>query len=152
MLHYIVFLIFIVLLLRKYENTAILLSALACYLSVFRDPLNSMENLFQSLSLVVSVIGLIRYKKQVIYTPFFYCIIPILITYTIVMMQYNSKEYEIMSYSTNQKMLVSLYITIPIAINVLMIAMNDMFYIMNFIYEAILVYALYLQISLNELK
>lgn len=85
MLHYIVFLIFIVLLLRKYENTAILLSALACYLSVFRDPLNSMENLFQSLSLVMSVIGLIRYKKQVIYAPFFYCIIPILITYTITM-------------------------------------------------------------------
>lgn len=70
---------------RKYENTAILLSALACYLSVFRDPLNSMGNLFQSLSLVMSVIGLIRYKKQVIYAPFFYCIIPILITYTITM-------------------------------------------------------------------
>lgn len=79
-------------------------------------------------------------------------LIIILITYTIVMIQYNSKEYEIMSYSTNQKMLVSLYVTLPIAINILMITMSDMFYIMNFIYEAVLIYALYLQISLDELE
>ena len=85
MLHYIVFAIFVILLLRKFEDTAILVSALACWLSIFRDPLNSVGNMYLTLSLIIIIVGLIKYNKQVLRAPFFYCIIPILITYSITM-------------------------------------------------------------------
>ncbi len=85
MLHYIVFAIFIILLLWKYEKTAILVAALACWLSVFRDPLNSVNSLYTSLSLVIAVWGIFKYYRYLKNAPFLWCIVPALISYLFTM-------------------------------------------------------------------
>lgn len=81
MLHYLVFAVFVILLLRKYEKTAILVAALACWLSLFRDPLKSVNNLSATLSLLIALWGIIMYFRRLREVPFLWCIVPVLVSY-----------------------------------------------------------------------
>lgn len=85
MFHYLVFAIFVVLFMRSYNKATILVAALACLLSVFKDPLALVSNLYLTLSLVALVIGIFKYGKQLQQAPFLSCIIPVLISYVCTM-------------------------------------------------------------------
>lgn len=95
MLHYIVFVIFLVFLIFKYEKASLLIAALACWLTLFRDPLNLVNNLYLALSLIVALWGIYKYHEQLKFSPFLLCGVPILISYTITMIRYGfySKQY-----------------------------------------------------------
>ena len=85
MLHYVVFIIFAILLIRNYEKTAILIAALACWLSLFKDPLNSVNNLYLTFSLIIFVWGIFKYGRQLKNAPFLWCIVPVLVSYVCTM-------------------------------------------------------------------
>lgn len=85
MLHYVLFSIFLVLLICNYNKTSIAVAALACWLSLFRDPLNTVGNLYLSLSLVISLWGIFKYKKRLMKAPFLWCVVPVFLSYTITM-------------------------------------------------------------------
>lgn len=85
MLHYLVFAVFVVLFMRSYSKATILVAALACLLSVFKDPLNIVGSLYLTLSLVALVIGVFKYGKQLQHAPFLWCIVPVLISYVCTM-------------------------------------------------------------------
>lgn len=85
MLHYIVFLIFFVFLLRKFENTAIMVAAMACWLTFFRDPLNLVDNVYLVLSLLIVLLGVKKYGKSLKKAPFIWCIVPVFVSYVVTM-------------------------------------------------------------------
>ena len=85
MLHYIVFLIFFVFLLRKFENTAIMVAAMACWLTFFRDPLNLVNNVYLVLSLLIVLLGVKKYGKSLKKAPFIWCIVPVFVSYVVTM-------------------------------------------------------------------
>lgn len=85
MLHYIVFLIFFVFLLRKFENTAIMVAAMACWLTLFRDPLNLVDNVYLVLSLLIVLLGVKKYGKSLKKAPFIWCIVPVFVSYVVTM-------------------------------------------------------------------
>lgn len=58
MLHYILFIVLLCLLIRDFAKTTILVAALACWLSLFIDPLDSVDNLYLTLSLLISLLGI----------------------------------------------------------------------------------------------
>ena len=85
MLHYIVFLIFLVFLLCKFEKTAIMAAALACWLTFFKDPLTLVENMYLALSLLVVLWGIKKFGKSLIKAPFIWCIVPVFVSYVVTM-------------------------------------------------------------------
>lgn len=85
MLHYIVFLIFLVFLLCKFEKTAIMAAALACWLTFFKDPLTLVENMYLALSLLVILWGIKKFGKSLTKTPFIWCIVPVFVSYVVTM-------------------------------------------------------------------
>lgn len=85
MLHYLVFAIFVILFIRNFEKTSILVAALACWLTMFRDPLKLVSNLALTLFLISSVWGLFKYRKQLSVAPFLWCAMPVLLSYTVTM-------------------------------------------------------------------
>lgn len=85
MLHYIVFLIFLVFLLCKFEKTAIMAAALACWLTFFKDPLTLVENMYLALSLLVILWGIKKFGKSLTKAPFIWCIVPVFVSYVVTM-------------------------------------------------------------------
>lgn len=95
MLQYLVFAIFIILLIFKYEKASILIAVLACWLTLFRDPLNLVNNLYLSLSFIAALLGAYKFRKKILKSPFILCVVPVLVSYTITMYYYvfYSKQY-----------------------------------------------------------
>lgn len=95
MLHYILFIVLLCLLIRDFAKTTILVAALACWLSLFIDPLDSVDNLYLTLSLLISLLGILKYHKQFGKLPFLWCGIPVLLSYSITMNVhgFHSKQY-----------------------------------------------------------
>lgn len=85
MLHNVLFAIFFILLIRNFTKTSILIGALACWLSLFADPLGIVGNLYLTLSLVIALWGILKYHNQLGKAPFLWCVIPVLLSYTITM-------------------------------------------------------------------
>lgn len=97
MLHYIVFLIFFVFLLRKFEKAAIMVAALACWLTFFKDPLTLVGNMYLALSLLVVLWGIKKYGKSLMSAPFIWCIVPVFISNVVTMIAHGTflKQYPI---------------------------------------------------------
>lgn len=95
MLHYILFIVLLCLLIRDFAKTTILVAALACWLSLFVDPLDSVDNLYLTLSLLISLLGILKYHKQFGKLPFLWCGIPVLLSYSITknVHGFHSKQY-----------------------------------------------------------
>lgn len=98
MLHYIVFLIFFIFLLRKFEKAAIMLAALACWLTFFKDPFTLVGNMYLALSLLVVLWGIKKYGKSLMKAPFIWCIVPVFISNVVTMIAHGTflKQYPIM--------------------------------------------------------
>lgn len=82
MLHIILFCALFILMLRQYEKTVIVVAVISCYLTMYKDPFNTVGNLYLTMSFVAIIMGLQRYGVSLIVkNPFFLCLIPVLLSY-----------------------------------------------------------------------
>lgn len=86
MLHIILFCLLLILMLKQYEKTVIAVAVLSCYLTMFKDPLSTVDNLYLTLSLVAIVLGLNKYGiPRILKNPFSLCLIPVMLSYSYTM-------------------------------------------------------------------
>ena len=86
MLHILLFCTLFILMLRHYEKTVIVVAVLSCYMTMYKDPFNTVGNLYLTMSLVAIIMGLQRYGiSKIVKNPFFLCLIPVLLSYTYTM-------------------------------------------------------------------